>query len=343
MIDSICREIDLSHDFYTTKALNSIYLGGGSPSILESIDLKMIFDSLSKYYWWDKNTEITLEANPDDITPEKLEAWKAKGINRLSIGIQSFSDIDLKFMNRAHNAQEADSCINMAKDHGIDNISIDLIYGGETTSDEIWKNNVAKAIALKVPHVSAYCLTVEEGTALASFVKRGIAKPLDDEKALRQFHYLIDELRKEGFDHYEISNFGKPEKYAIHNSNYWLGKPYLGIGPSAHSYDGYNRRWNVANNSKYIKALEEPRIPFTLEELSLADQYNEYVLIRLRTIWGCDLKEIKNRFSDFNDHFQLASKALIEEGVVRIYQEKLLLTEKGKFQADRVTMDLMIG
>jgi len=287
VVEAICREIELRKEYLPKEKLASIYFGGGTPSVLSAKELDQIFEHLDQYHQWDLDTEITLEANPDDLTPSKLSELAASPVNRLSIGIQSFDEADLRYMNRAHNATEAHRCIVDAQDVGLSNISADLIYGSPTTSDQTWRENIGKMLELDIAHISAYALTVEEGTALHHQVANGKSQPVDDVKAARQFQILIDQLRDGGYDHYEISNFAKPEHYAVHNSNYWLGKPYLGLGPAAHSFDGHRTRsWNIAHNPKYVTAISDDTLPIQHETLSDIDAYNEFVLIRLRTIWG---------------------------------------------------------
>lgn len=344
MIEAIVKEIHATTSYLEDRSLQSIYFGGGTPSLLSKEDIGRIMDALSKYYSWEESCEITLEANPDDLRLEKIRDLKNLGINRLSIGIQSFHDADLRFMNRAHSAQEARHCIGLAQDAGLDNLSIDLIYGSETTSHAMWAENIEIALQMKVPHISSYCLTIEERTPLAAFVERGLAKDLDEEKAEKQFHYLINALESNGFEHYEISNFAKTQKLAVHNSNYWLGESYLGIGPSAHSYNGHSRQWNIAHNPKYIDAIENGKAAYTIEELSKSEQYNEYILVRLRTKWGCKKEEIQRHFPQFYLHFEQVSHQLERSGCLtyRPIDGSYILTSKGKFLADKISVDLMV-
>ena len=328
-------------DYLETKELTSIYFGGGTPSLLDRQDLEKIFSRLSSYFSWKTSTEITLEANPDDLSPKKLKELKDSAINRLSIGIQSFNQKDLTFMNRAHDALEAEKCIHDAHKAGFYNISADLIYGSPTTTDSIWESNIEKMIDLHIPHISAYCLTVEEGTALHHFVKTGKTAGTDDEKSSRQFDMLMTRMEEAGFDHYEISNFAKPGSYAVHNTNYWKGIPYLGIGPSAHSYDGHSlRSWNVAHNPKYIKSIQKGTLPIEHEHLGIKERYNEKILISLRTKWGLSEKEIQTDFPELYPSFSEKIQGFITKGDLMKLEGAYVLTKQGKHIADRISMEL---
>jgi len=340
LISAICKEIIIQKNYLKEKSLTSIYFGGGTPSLLTDDELGQIFDALHEVYTWTDQTEITLEANPDDITLEKLNSFKKWGINRLSIGIQSFFNEDLMWMNRAHNAQEAHTCIKLAQDVGFDNITIDLIYGSPTTSHETWAENIKTALSLDIPHISSYCLTVEEGTALHHHVKKGKKSSPDSDVASRQFTTLIENLTASGYEHYEISNFAKPGRYAIHNTNYWKGAQYLGIGPSAHSFDGASRSWNIAHNQKYLHALLENIIPSEREELSTATRYNEYIMTGLRTMWGVKLDEINGFGSEFAPYFLEGIQDDIKVGFVTQDGDKYTLTQVGKHFADGIASNL---
>jgi len=302
LIQAINKELEIRKDEISTP-LETIYFGGGTPSILSEIELESIFETIYKNYSTKNLKEITLEANPDDLNKEKLNFLKSTPINRFSIGVQSFFEEDLKLMNRAHNAQEAETSIKLAQDFGFENITIDLIYGSTTTTNEMWKQNLQKAIELNVPHISSYALTVEEKTILDHQIKKGITKPVDEDRQNEQFQLLVDTLTSNDFIQYEISNFGKEEYFSLHNSNYWKGIHYLGIGPSAHSYNGKTRAWNIANNSKYIQTINENKLPQEIEVLNEVEQFNEMIMIGLRTIYGIDLNRINSEVSTFSEFF----------------------------------------
>lgn len=341
LVSAICREISLRSDFLDNRQLTSIYFGGGTPSLLNREDLSKIFSELSQHYTWSTDTEITLEANPDDISEASCTMWKEFGINRLSIGIQSFHDIDLKYMNRAHDAAEAHKSLVIATHHGFDNLSIDLIYGSPTTTHDMWIDNISKVINLAPHHISAYALTVEDKTALAHQVKKNPMLMPDQGNAAIQFETLVSELTKAGYDHYEISNFAKVDHYAIHNTNYWRGISYLGIGPSAHSYDGQNRFWNIANNARYIDAINKNILPIDQENLTSADRYNELVMTGLRTMWGVNLVSIKGIGEQFLQHFlALAPSLIAQDKLITQDGQVYTLTSSGKHFADRIASDL---
>ena len=342
MVQAILQELVLRKAYIGGEILDTIYFGGGTPSLLTQTDLGLIFDKINQLYNIDKKAEITLEANPDDLSKEKLQALKNTPINRLSIGVQSFFEADLQFMNRAHTANEAITCIQNAQAIGFNNLTIDLIYGSPTTSNEQWQQNIQTVLDFDVPHISCYCLTVEPNTALAHFVKKGKAAPVDEEKAAQQFEILMTTLRTAGYEHYEISNFSKPDLHARHNSNYWLGATYLGIGPAAHSFNGISRQWNVANNAKYMQAITNNQPAFEKEILSNTQQYNEYILTALRTKWGCNLQKIATWGSDFEKHFQKISLDYITAGYIQQKSNIFTLTDTGKLLADKIAMDLFV-
>ena len=339
MVDAICREIELTTDFLTDKDLNSIYFGGGTPSVLTSDQLERIFIVLKQYYNWNEQCEITLEANPDDMNIDKMQSWLSLGINRLSVGIQSFDDEDLNFMNRSHNAAEAISCLQLARGVGFRQFSLDLIYGSPTTDMNKWQQNIEIALSLHPEHISAYSLTVEEKTALHHQVKTGKAQAPDDSLSSEQFAVLISRLNQEGYIHYEISNFAKEGHFAKHNSSYWKNKPYLGIGPSAHSYTCHLRRWNIANNQKYMSSIESGVIPSESEFLSIEDRYNEMVMTGLRTMWGVDIKSIRDLGPQFETHFKRVIDSGIVENMIICDEGVFTLSEQGKHFADRVAME----
>jgi len=292
------------------------------------------------YYSVVENPEITLEANPDDLSEERILEISNSRVNRLSIGIQSFFEKDLKLMNRAHNAEEAKNCLSVAT-RLFDNISVDLIYGIPNTTNEEWRENVQTALSFGVPHISSYALTVEPKTALESYIQKGIIDDVNDEIAQEQFLILIDELDKAGFIHYELSNFGKPGFFSKNNSAYWQGKKYIGIGPSAHSFNGKERSWNIANNSKYIKSIQQEELPNEVEELSKKDRYNEYVMTGLRTIWGVSLKKVKADFGEmYLKYLKEQSQKYIQQELLYIENETLKATRKGKFLTDGIASEL---
>lgn len=343
MVDAICKEIAMRQNYLQDKNLQSIYFGGGTPSLLNQKQLLQIFETIEKHFNIQPNAEITLEANPDDLSEEKLSELKHTPINRLSIGVQSFFDDDLKWMNRAHNANEAENAIAMAKQKGFENITIDLIYGTPGLSNENWLHNIQKALALGVNHISSYALTVEPKTALATMIEKGKYADTNEEKAAEQFDILVNTLTANGFVHYEISNFAKPEFFAKHNSNYWKGKHYIGIGPSAHSFNTISRSWNVANNQKYLNAIAINELEITYEILTVNNQINEYIMTGLRTIWGCDLNFIALQFGETEKQRLIKEAAkFIDQDLLVINDSILLTTSKGKFLADGIAADLFL-
>ena len=340
LVEMLCRELVLRKNELNSPEIQTIYFGGGTPSLLEAEELQQIFETIYSNYKIAENPEITLEANPDDLTEEKINVLADSKINRLSIGIQSFFEEDLKLMNRAHNAEEALKSIQLAK-QSFDNISIDLIYGIPGMSLERWNRNLEISLELGVPHISSYALTVEPNTALQKFIERGKIKPVDDEAAKLHFEILMETLTKHGFEHYEFSNFGKPGYFSENNTAYWLGKPYLGVGPAAHSYDGNSRKWNISNNPLYIKALEKRGIPQETETLSLSDKYNEYVMTRLRTKFGVELAEVSEKFGEkYKVHFTELAKPLQKEDLLQKKNGIYHITSKGKFLSDGIAADL---
>lgn len=342
LLKAMGKEIILRQPYLKGQEIETIYFGGGTPSLLEVSELQLLLDSLRKSYKINKDAEVTLEANPDDITPEKARSWNSAGINRLSIGIQSFSDEDLQYMNRCHTSAEGLESIRICREAGFDNLTIDLIYGTPTMSDKQWRQNLECAIETGVTHISSYCLTVEKGTALYNKVRSGNTKAPEEEQGIKQFLVLRDMLGQAGFQQYEVSNFCKPGKHSRHNSNYWKARSYLGLGPSAHSFDGSSRQWNVSNNYSYISSLEKDILPFEREQLSLDQQYNEYVLTRLRTIWGCELPKLLSEYGlKHYSHFMTQLKKL-DSRYYLLKDEVLTLTGEGLLMADSISSDLMI-
>lgn len=336
----LCRELELRKNELPEKEIRTIYFGGGTPSLLTSEELQQLFAAVFANYQVAENPEITLEANPDDLSEEKLQMLKASKINRLSIGVQSFFEEDLKLMNRAHNAKEALESIQLATKY-FDNISIDLIYGIPDMSSERWKQNLQIALDLGVPHISSYALTVEPNTALHKFIEKGKIKPVDDEAAKSHFEIMVSMLKNANFRHYEFSNFGKEGYFSQNNTAYWLGKSYLGIGPSAHSYDGNFRKWNVSNNSLYIKALEKRELPMETEELTTTDKFNEYVMTRLRTQFGVDIAEVEVIFGvNYKNHLLKNAAVLLNKELLENNNQVLHVSSKGKFLSDGIASDL---
>ena len=340
LLNALVKELELRKDEFKNQTVETIYFGGGTPSLLTKDEIELIINSVYKNYKVVENPEITLEANPDDLSKEQISSLANTEINRLSIGIQSFFEDDLKLMNRAHNAKEAKQCLEEATKH-FQNISVDLIYGIPGLSNERWIENIETVLSYNIPHISSYALTVEPKTALETFIKKGVIKNVDDDLAQEQFHILIEKLEAAGFVHYELSNFGKPEYFSKNNSAYWLGKPYLGIGPSAHSFNGNERGWNVRNNSKYIKSLEQNIVPIETETLSITDKYNEYVMTGLRTVWGVSLEKVEQDFGhQYKNYLLEQSQKHINEHLLYLDNNKLLVTKKGKFLSDGIASDL---
>jgi oxygen-independent coproporphyrinogen-3 oxidase len=340
-LDALKKEVELQKDYLGTKKINTIYLGGGTPSLLNQNELMQVFDTIDKHFEIAKDAEITLEANPDDLTKNKIKELKSTPINRFSIGIQSFYDEDLKLMNRAHNSQEAISAVKGAQDAGFENITIDLIYGIPNLTENRWRNNLQNAFLLDVKHISAYCLTVEPKTTLAHQVKTKQIKNVDEQQSSEQFEIMLEAMQQQGFVQYEISNFCKDNYFSKHNSNYWLKENYLGLGPSAHSYNGSTRQWNISNNALYIKGVEENKLNFELEELTNSQRYNEYILTSLRTIWGTSLDIISSAYGkDYQTYCLKEVEKYILSEDVKIESNKLFLTNKGKLIADKIASDL---
>jgi len=339
LINALIKEIVLRKQ-EITEPIQTIYFGGGTPSILSTDELQFLLDTIYENYSVSDNPEITLEANPDDLDTEKIIALSKTPINRLSIGVQSFFNDDLKFMHRAHNANEAINALKTATKY-FKNITIDLIYGIPNLSVEKWKKNLQTAFDLGVNHISSYALTLEIKTALYQLIKSKKYPPLDENLALEHFNILVTETKRQNFIHYETSNFGKEGFFSKHNTAYWQGKNYLGIGPSAHSFNGKQRSWNVNNNTKYIKAIREDHIPQEIEILSQNDLFNEAVMIGLRTIWGISITEITKKFGkEKANYLKEKSKKHLKNGTLKIHKKQLLATQKGKFLIDGIASDL---
>lgn len=325
------------------EIIDTIYFGGGTPSILSSEELSSLLNSIRAQYSINPEAEITLEANPDDINIQKLSLWKDAGINRLSIGIQSFIDRDLKWMNRAHNAAKAIECISAARKVGIANFSIDLIFGVPGATMDDWNENIRTAIDLEIPHIACYALTVEPRTALQKMIELKKKENVNNDDQAAQYKLLMRRMKDAGYEQYEISNFALPQFRSRHNSSYWQGKKYIGIGPSAHSYNGKNRMWNIANNAQYISAIEEGIIPFEEEQLSEAQKLNEYIMVALRTKEGIDLCKVAKHFSVENrNRLENITLKEVAQGLIIFEDDHLILTDKGKLLADALSVKLFV-
>lgn len=345
VITALLREIELTPLYNSgTTDVHTIYFGGGTPSLLPADDLEKILAALHQKFNVKADAEITLEANPDDINDTILRSWRQLGINRLSVGIQSFSEEELKWMNRAHTATEALNCIDKIRSAGFDNFSIDLIYGSPLLDDEQWKQNVQLVIEKKVPHISCYALTVEPKTALEKMISLHKKADVDPERQARQFVLLMEWMEQAGYDHYEISNYALPGRHSRHNSSYWQGEPYYGFGPSAHAYDGTGRRsWNLANNALYIESLSENRLPFEEELLTPVQQVNEYIMTALRTREGIDINKIESLLDDRSlKTFNNTIMKWVNSGHTVIKDNRIFLTREGKLFADGIAADLFL-
>jgi len=336
LVKALANEISLQKDYLQNEKVETIYFGGGTPSLLNSEEVVLILNQVRRYFEVTANPEVTLETNPDDITEEKIIAWKEAGINRLSIGIQSFFEEDLQWMNRAHNAQQAKESLRLAKKH-FDNITIDLIYGTPGLTNEKWKQNVETAIELNIPHLSCYALTVEPKTPLDKLIRQKKKEEVNPDKQSEQFLLLMEWMEKAGYEHYEISNFALPGWRSRHNSSYWSGKHYLGIGPSAHSFNGTTRQWNIANNNLYIESVQAGKVPFEKEQLTSTQQLNEYIMTALRTSEGIDVNKLNKVEAD---SILQKSKRYLEAALIKQENHHLILTREGKLLADGIAAAL---
>ena len=337
------KELESRVDEYSSEEINTIYFGGGTPSVLLIDELNELLNVIYENYRVSGNAEITLEANPDDLTQASLSSLKQIGFNRLSMGVQSFSESDLKLMNRRHSVLQAIQSVKWAKEAGFSNISIDLIYGLPNQTLDEWENNVRSAVNLNVEHISAYNLTYHEGTVFYRQLKKGILKELPDELSLQQFESLIRILKEDGFEQYEISNFCKPGFYSQHNSSYWKSKKYLGIGPSAHSYDLVSRSWNVSSIARYLDGLENNQAYFETEILTEQDRYNDFIITGLRTIWGISEEFIQNTFPlHYFTYFQKYKEKYIQSGHLLSTEGKVFISPEGLFISDKIMADFMI-
>ncbi len=341
MIAAIYAELQL-RKMEAQRPVETIYFGGGTPSVLSKEHIVGMLDQVHQHYDVIQSPEITLEANPDDLTLEYMQALQEAGINRLSIGIQSFHDSELNLMNRAHNASQALSSVTLAKKE-FDNVSIDLLFGNPNTTLDDWKRNLDHALQLEVPHISSYALTLEPKTALERFVDKGVVSLLDENVVEAQFHHLVDTLTQAGYDHYELSSFGKPGYHSQNNTGYWQGKTYLGIGPSAHGFDGNQRYWNVSNNASYMQQITKGELPQTIEKLSVVDIFNESIMIGLRASWGVSLQAMENKLGlRYRQHLEDQAKRFMDEGLLHIENNALKTTRKGAFLADGISAELFL-
>ena len=342
VIDSICKEIELHKNYLKGAPINSIYFGGGTPSLLSSVEINKITDTIAKHFELSELKEVTLEANPDDLSKESILSLKGTIVNRLSIGIQSFQDNELKYLNRAHDSTEANSSVKISQDAGFENITIDLIYGIPVSNLEVWTENLEKAFGLGVQHLSCYGLTIEEKTVFGNWLKKGKINVVEDDIINKQFLHLMNETAKQGFEQYEISNFAKDNSIAYHNSNYWKGVEYLGIGPGAHSFNTNYRQYNITNNAKYVQQIKASERWFELEPLSIENKINEYIMTSLRTKWGCNLSKLLKDFNypvhQFDDYLEKCKS----NGQIDINNKIITLTKKGKLLADSISSELFI-
>ena len=342
LLEALVQEIQLRQKDWQDEPIETIYFGGGTPSVLTVEELHFLLDAVYANFQVIAVPEITLEANPDDLSPEYLLALSQTKINRLSIGIQSFFDADLQLMNRAHNAEQAKQSLSFATQY-FDNITLDLIYGMPNMTNDQWLQNIETALSYGIPHISCYALTVEPKTALHNYIQKGQMPPLDEALAAEHFKLLVKLLEANGFVHYEFSNFGKPNYFSQNNSSYWLGKKYLGIGPSAHSFDGQSRSWNVSNNAKYIKAIQNQELYSETEILSLTDRYNEYIMTGLRTIWGVSLDKVEKEYGvNYINYLNKQIQSHVQNGLLKIENGILTTTAKGKFLCDGIAADLFV-
>lgn len=343
LIQALVKEIELQKNYLGGETIETIYFGGGTPSLLEAGEINLLLDNITRLHTVIANAEITLEANPDDLHKTKLQALLQTPVNRFSIGIQSFFDDDLLWMNRAHRAEESESAVKRAQDMGFENLTVDLIYGYPLLTDQKWKHNLDKVFELGIPHVSSYSMTVEPNTALASFIGKKKQPAMNDQQSAEQFNVLINAMQANGFEHYEISNFCKPGHYSRHNSNYWRGVKYLGIGPSAHSYNGEARQWNIANNAKYIEGIIKDNLPAETEILSENDRLNEYIMTSLRTIWGLDLDKLNTIAAAASIPLLITAQEYFERGWIAQKEKTIYLTQSGKLYADQIAAGLFFS
>ena len=340
MVQALVHELHLQKDYLNRQPIETIYFGGGTPSLLTADEIRFLLDNIYRLHSVTPSPEITLEANPDDLSAEKINDLRQTAVNRLSIGIQSFFDEDLQWMNRAHRSEQAYTSIKQAQDAGFENLTVDLIYGYPLLTDDKWQANVQQLLALGIPHLSAYSMTVEPQTALDTFIRRKQQPAMDEQQSATQFTYLMQAMQQQGYEHYEISNFSLPGRYSRHNSNYWKGVHYLGIGPSAHSYNGEARQWNVANNARYIKAINQHELPAEVEHLTTENRLNEYIMTSLRTQWGLDLLQLELIAAGSADTVQQAALPYLTKQWLWQAEQRLYLTPAGKLYADHIAAEL---
>lgn len=344
ILNSMLKELELQKEYLGRQTIETIYFGGGTPSVLTAQEIQRFIDRVIHLHPVASGAEISMEANPDDLTPQQVKELKSTDVNRFSIGIQSFFEEDLKWMNRAHNAKEADSAVKRVQDAGFENITLDLIYGYPLLTDQKWKANLDKTHELNVPHISAYSMTVESKTALAHFINKGKQPEMNDNQSAEQFIFLSEQLKEWEYEHYETSNFAKPDQYSRHNTNYWKGVSYLGIGPSAHSFNGEARKWNIANNAKYLESLLLDKIPAEMEILTQNNRVNEYIMTSLRTMWGMDLSKIDRDFgSGYSTEIEHSAEEFFDKGwVMKKEPNTLVLTDAGMLFSDHIASELFI-
>lgn len=340
LVDSICTEMSLRRNYWGGEDVSTIYLGGGTPSLLTRDELNRIFDSIFSNFSCDLS-EVTIEANPDDVTPVFVETLRSLPVNRVSMGVQSFHDDDLRLINRRHDSSQAVAAVRLLQDSGFDNLSVDLIYALPGQTADKWQYNIDKALSLDVPHISAYHLTYEEGTVLHRMLVDGRISQVSEDDSLLFFSMLRSSLLSAGYEHYEISNFSKPGMRAKHNSSYWNFTPYIGLGPSAHSFDGVSRQWNVSDIDAYVEGVRKCDMSFDYEDLSIEESYNDLVITSLRTSDGLSLSVLKSRFPSLYDYCLENAKSALSRGLLRLDADCLRLTEKGIFLSDSVFVDLM--
>jgi oxygen-independent coproporphyrinogen-3 oxidase len=340
LLQALIKELTLQKNYLDGETVETIYFGGGTPSLLNADELNLLISTITGLHTVAAGAEITIETNPDDLDKAKVQALRESEINRFSIGIQSFFDEDLAWMNRVHRGSEAEAAVKRVQDAGFENLTVDLIYGYPLLSDEKWKYNLDKIFELGVPHISSYSMTVEPQTALASFISKKKQAAMDDKQSAAQFIFMMNAMERQGFEHYEISNFCRPGQYSRHNANYWKGVKYLGIGPSAHSYNGLSRQWNIASNAKYIQSIELNKLPAEMEVLTETNRLNEYVMTSLRTIWGLDLDKLNSIVSAASDELLKAARPYLDKQWIIQKENTIYLTPAGKLYADNIALGL---